>query len=87
MKTAQELDKARHTLAAAMLTRGLSDMQLTILSGAVIALAWMADDPNGSTLERLLSGEPIDTGPTSGSEHAGSLERLRDALIKAMPNA
>lgn len=68
MKTKHQIALARKKLRELFTTPGLSDAQSVMLAGMANALAWVADSPNGSTLDRLLAGETLAAGkdPTAG---------------------
>lgn len=62
MKTAKEIEDARAKLRERVLTPGLSAAQTAMLTGMLNALVWAADGPNSSTMERVLSDEPMVAG-------------------------
>ena len=64
MKSRDQVNDARQELIFRRLTPGLSEQQLTLLQGMQVALCWVVGNPNGSTLENLLSGKPITPGVT-----------------------
>lgn len=72
MKTPEEIEHARHTVIQAMTQPGLSDVQKAMFCGITTALCWVCDNPNGSTLARLLTGEPV----AAGKDHGPALEKL-----------
>ncbi len=73
MKTANQIEHARRVLQDKLQISGLSDAQRTLLGGMLNALVWVADGPNSSTIDRLLSGEEVAAGKDAGP----ALERLR----------
>jgi hypothetical protein len=73
MKTEQQILDARKVLVETLTTPGLRPEQSTVFSGMLNALAWVCDSPNGSTLERLLAGEPV----VAGQDPAKGLQRLK----------
>lgn len=59
MKTQEEINRARGVLAQAWRLTHLSKEQRANLSGMMVALCWVCDERTGSTLDLILSGEPI----------------------------
>lgn len=59
MKTKNDVDDARRAVRHSILLDGLTCEQKALLMGMLVALCWVAGSPNGSTLERLMAGEPI----------------------------
>lgn len=59
MKTADEINHARERLCERLQEPGLSDAQTVLLKGMLNALFWVADGEHGSTVDRVLSNEPI----------------------------
>lgn len=64
MKTAEQIDEARSVLCGHIANCELSLIQKSLLTGMFNALVWAADGRDSSTMDRLLSGEPIVTPPT-----------------------
>jgi len=60
MRTETEIQEARSFIVQQLLNPDLHREQKTLLSGMSVALQW-ASGIGGSTLERLLQGEPIQT--------------------------
>lgn len=65
MKTIEGVNKARGIIGSKLETPGLSDSQRTLLAGMLNALVWVAEGVNSTTVDRLLSGEPIAAGKDS----------------------
>lgn len=63
MKTEAEIRQARSALVKRVITPGLSDEQRTLLQGMSVALQWACGE-GGSSLQRLIDGEPIRTEET-----------------------
>lgn len=59
MKSESDVKSARSAVCKAIATPGISEQQLVLLRGMSVALCWCAGDPNGSSLQRLIDGEPI----------------------------
>lgn len=61
MKTEQDVDKARSILCDRIIKEEhkLNESQLALLKGMLCGLIWVADGKHDSTMQRLLSGEPI----------------------------
>jgi len=60
VKTEQDVLAAKdRVLRVATMGHELSDEQIVLLKGMVIALNWVLGSPNGSTLQELLDGRPI----------------------------
>jgi hypothetical protein len=56
MKTLEEIMSARDKIRQCFISEKNTNKRC-ILSGISITLCWVCDDPNGSTLDRLLAGE------------------------------
>ena len=76
MKTIDRIKEARGALCRALETPGLKDVQRALFGGMLNALAWVCDSPNGTTLDRLLAGEPIAAGKNTSAAEA----RLRSLV-------
>ena len=60
MKTLEEINRARGKLCAIIAGESeLSKDQRILLCGMLNALVWVADGPDGTTVDRILSGERI----------------------------
>lgn len=81
MKTASQINAARKRLRERIITPGLNDVQKSLIIGMVNALVWVAEGEASSTMERMLSDEPIaagqDTKPAMNRFDAG-LANLRE---------
>lgn len=64
MKTEADITVARMKVNEARITPGISQFQNLLLTGMSVALCWVAESPHGSTLERLIQGEPVVTERT-----------------------
>ena len=62
MKTPEQILEARECVSIRLAIPALSMEQRCLLAGMSTALNWMMDSPNGDTLDRLLSGEPVAAG-------------------------
>lgn len=62
MKTQDEINIARIRLYDVWQAGQLGPQQRNVLAGMTTALAWVMDNSNGSSLQRLLDGEPIAPG-------------------------
>lgn len=69
MKTAEQIKVARNVLCEKLNTPGLDKSQSALFAGMLNALAWVCDSPNGSTLDKLLAGEPIAAGKDPSQAH------------------
>jgi hypothetical protein len=78
MKTADQINEARKFLSVAAMTIDPLGPQYALLSGMINALCWVVDSPHGSTLERLLAGEPI-------AHRTAAEDVVRDWRKKACP--
>jgi hypothetical protein len=77
MKTKQQIDDARKKLIDRLQTPGLNDIQKSLVGGMLNALVWVADGASQSTMERMLSDEPL----AAGKDPSAGLKRL-DGLAK-----
>lgn len=68
------ISKVRQTLAMP----GLNAEQLALFAGMLNALSWVVESPHGSTLERLINGEPV----AAGKDPTGAIERLESISRK-----
>lgn len=57
MKTHEEIEDARRRIVYRFAQFCGDPMQAAVLQGMVVALCWVVDSPNGSTLQRLLDVE------------------------------
>lgn len=73
MKTADQIERARQTVKAQILTPGLLPEQSALLVGMLNALVWVADGANATTMARLLEGEPL----APGKDLSTALARLK----------
>lgn len=62
MKNAAALTRAKKRLALRILTPNLSNEQKALICGMVNALDWVLGGPNSTTMERMLTDEPMDAG-------------------------
>jgi len=78
MKTLQQIAHARNVLCETLKTPGLNPEQSAMFAGMLNALAWVCDSPNGTTLDRLLAGEPVAAGkdPSAAVKRLESLTHL-----------
>jgi hypothetical protein len=60
MKTESEIEKAKMVLAV-IIQDGVNYDQRCVINGMLVALCWVTGSGNGSTLRRLLDGEPVQT--------------------------
>ena len=65
MRTENEITEARAYLVRTLVAGSLSEDQRTLLRGMSVALQWVCGD-GGSSLQRLLEGEPISAPATQG---------------------
>jgi hypothetical protein len=65
MKTLDDVNHARVVVRQAVQIKGLSKDQQILLIGLSVALCWVSESPDGSTLQRLLDGEPLAAGQTA----------------------
>lgn len=79
MKSKYQVNKAREKIIERLMTPGLSDVQKSLLTGALNALVWAADGPSSSTMERLLSNEPLAIGKDA-AETLARIDRLPDLV-------
>lgn len=63
MKSYEQLKAARVVITNAIQMLGLSNDQRVLLCGMSTALQWACDE-GGSTLQRLVDGEPLAAGTT-----------------------
>lgn len=79
MKTPEQIRHARGVLVETLKTPSLNQSQSALVAGMLNALAWVCDSPNGTTLERLLAGEPVAAGkdPSDGLERLDSIKENR----------
>lgn len=68
MKTSEEIEVARRRIAYRFSQHRLDPLQAAVLEGMIVALCWVVDSPNGSTLQRLLDGELMYGEKPTGSE-------------------
>ena len=80
MKTIDEINAARGRIIERLQTPGLSTGQIALLGGVLNALVWCSAGPASSTMERLLSAEPLAVG---GAGDVKAMETFRDAIKKA----
>jgi hypothetical protein len=78
MKTAKEIDRARGILAKRALTVGLTDIQKSLICGMINAIVWVADGEHASTMERMLSDEPMEAGKDTGP----AMKELEEGLMR-----
>lgn len=83
MKTAAEIEDARVILRQLILNPGLSPAQAGLLCGMLNALVWVADGPAGSTMDRVLAGEPL-ASRQDDSHAMAFLARVREAADGAV---
>lgn len=62
MKSESQLNHARARLRERIQEPGLNDVQKALIMGAMNALLWTLDELNATTMERLLSDEPMAAG-------------------------
>jgi hypothetical protein len=62
MKTEDDIRTARTKVNQVRMDPSISDDQGILLMGMSVALCWVAESPNGSTLERLIQGEKVEAG-------------------------
>lgn len=74
MKSQEQISAARKKIAVTLATPGLNPEQLALFGGMLNALAWVMDSPNGSTLDRLLKGEPV----AAGKDPSAAIKRLQN---------
>jgi hypothetical protein len=79
MKNEQQVNEARQKLIDRLQTPGLNDVQKALVGGMLNALVWVADGASHSTMERMLSDEPIAAGkdPRAGLDRLRKIERNR----------
>lgn len=75
MKTQKRIEEARVIVTNKLMLTGTTDVQKAVIGGMLNALMWVLDDPNGSTVERLLSGEAL----AAGQDHSDAMRRFRQA--------
>lgn len=81
MKTEEQIDNARKIMREKLVMPGLSDMQRALFAGILNTLVWAAEGHSTSTLDRLLSGEPV----AVGKDPTEAIKRL-DQLTGMCPN-
>lgn len=59
LKTLEQVAEARKVLLQAILEHRFSNEQIACAEGMVVALCWVADSPNGSTLEDIIRGHRL----------------------------
>lgn len=72
MKTTFQINQARERLKQRIQTPGLNDAQKSLICGMLNALVWAADGEDCSTMERMLSDEPL----AAGQDPSRALDRL-----------
>lgn len=77
MKTEQEIARARAILAQRAQEPGLAPAQVALLAGMLNALVWVADGPASTTIERILSGEPMNAPP---AQQRAAFDKLRKGV-------
>jgi len=80
MKSAEQIKVARNALCEKLNTPGLNPSQSALFCGMLNALAWVCDSPNGSTLDRLIAGEPIAAGKDPSHAH-DRLEKIANTVF------
>lgn len=68
MKTNEQIEAAKRRIVCLLAKQFANPMQAAVLEGMVVALCWVVDSPNGSTLQRLLDGELMCGEKPTGSE-------------------
>ena len=68
MKTNAEIEAARRRIVYRFSQFRGDPMQAAVLQGMVVALCWVVDSENGSTLQRLLDGELMYGEKPTGDE-------------------
>jgi hypothetical protein len=63
MKTVQEIDLAREAICLPLANPEISGDQKKVLMGMLVALRWV-EGVGGSTLQKLIDGEPVAAGRT-----------------------
>jgi len=58
MKTLDEISVARSVIIGKLIKPMLHEQRI-LLQGMLCALCWVAETPDGTTLERLVMGEPL----------------------------
>lgn len=82
MKTAEQLLAARSKIADRLLTPGLTPSQTIMLSGIMVALTWVGDGEASSTMERLLTDEPMAPPPDEDAVLERHQQRLKQVQEK-----
>jgi hypothetical protein len=83
LKAPEEIANARSVLVETLKIPGLNSEQRAMFCGMLNALAWVRGSPNGTTLDRLIAGEPVAAGkdPSAALQRLDSLP-LVDVLMK-----
>jgi hypothetical protein len=59
VKSKQDIYAARTKLGELSMTIDPESRLWAVISGMSVALCWVCENPHGSTLERIMSGEPL----------------------------
>lgn len=68
MKTEQEVNNARRIICDRITESGLEAIQKFGLQFILTTLVWVADGPNGTTIDRILAGESMCKSKEPGNE-------------------
>ena len=82
MKTPAQISKANARLQERLLTPGLSDNQLLLITGMANAIVWVLDGVHSTSMQRLLSDEPLAAGKDPGPALRGltaGLQAIKNA--------
>lgn len=80
MKSTEQIKVARNVLCEKLNTPGLNQSQSALFAGMLNALAWVCDSPNGTSLDRLMAGEPVAAGKDPAAAH-DRLEQIANKIF------
>lgn len=81
MRTKHEIAAARKKLRERIMTPGLGNEQKAMICGMLNALVWVADGPDCTTMERMLSDELLAAGQDPGPALA-TIEKMTAAAVR-----